>query len=272
MYSQAKSNLSVMQVNNNIMSPIDQINKAEHLSDKYSLINTRRLIDIAENQGFNVASTKYPKGKNSGHGLHLVRLDLPGHELKAKGEHKPQVIIQNAHNGTSSIRILAGVFRLICSNGLVAGDTSLNIRLRHVGLIQQEVEEAFKIAASRVENMYNKVEAFQTKELTDLDKQRFIIEALTLRAITANLSDTETERLIKSERNQQLLGRVTRLQDKGNSLWNVFNRVQEHSTRASGLQYLGDDSEFHRLHSVNQIQANTKLNQQLWELAEQFAA
>lgn len=257
-----------------IINPIDQTTKQSDLSERYSLINTRRLVDIAEAQGFKTAQIKYPKGKNSAHALHIVRLDLPGYESIQVKEYKPQVIIQNAHNGTSSIRIMAGVFRLVCSNGLVAGDTSLNIRLRHVGLKQADVEEAFQIAAKQVGGMVEKVEAFKAKQLSEEAVMAFAEQALVLRAKASALSDMEIESLLNRDNNINMrrIQRPKRRADLGTGLWEVYNRIQENCVRASGLIYQGDDKEYHRLHGVNGIQANTKLNQQLWELAESMAA
>jgi hypothetical protein len=259
---------------NTIISPINQTEKHSELSNKYSLINTRRLLDIAESQGFKTAQTKFPKGKNSAHALHIVRLDLPGYENIQVKEYKPQVIIQNAHDGTSSIRIMAGVFRLVCSNGLVAGDTSLNIRLRHVGLKQEMVEEAFQIAAKQVHGMADRVEAFKARTMSNEAILHMIEKALVVRAKASGLSETETNSLLtyRDGANTLLMNRVRRGADRGTGLWEVFNRVQENSVRNSGLVYKGDDDQYHRLYSVNGIQANTKLNQELWELAESMVA
>lgn len=256
----------------NVINPIDAVTKATDLSARYTQINTRRLIQIAEGQGFKVASTKFPRSKKSEHSLHVVRLDLPGYEVLNSKTERPQLIIQNAHNGTSSLRLMAGVFRLVCSNGLIAGDATLNVRLRHVGLIQEEIEEQLKIAAAKTFELVDKVEKFKTTYLTQDERLQFVREALAIRANASSLSKEETTRLIERQENVVKMNRIVRHADQGDAVWEVLNRVQEHSVKASGLIYWGDDNQYHRLHGVNNIQKNVKLNQQLWELAEKFAA
>lgn len=253
-----------------IRNPIDQTEPSENVSDRFSLINTRSLIALAEKQGFRLASVKYPRGKNAPHALHRVTMDMPG--LVSDRAERPQLIIQNAHNGTSTIRLMAGVFRLICSNGLIAGDTTMNIRLRHVGLIQSEVEESFQIAASSTLLLDSKIDAFKSKKLEIEQREQFVLDALAIRADAAGLSDDEKKRLVNSQYNQNVTNRVRRIGDQGLGLWEVFNRVQEKLVRIGGISYLGDDQQFHTLRAVNQIQANTKLNQALWQLAEGYAA
>lgn len=255
-------------------SPIDATNKQETLSSKYSFINTRRLLDICEGQGFKIASVKFPKGKNSEHNLHQIRLDLPGFEVTNLKQERPQLIIQNAHNGTSSLRIMAGVFRLICSNGLVAGDTTMSIRLRHVGLVQHEIEEQLQIAAEQVKIVASRVEEFKAKQLNPVQIENFVFGALKIRARVAGLNENEIQAVLayRNGMNAALLNRAKRREDQGNGLWETLNRVQENTLKYSGIQYLGSDEKFHRFGAVTNIQNNTKINQELWELAEKLAA
>ncbi len=254
-------------------SPIDATEKKTELSSKYSFINTRRLLDICEGQGFKIASVKFPKGKNSEHNLHQIRLDLPEFTTIDARQERPQLIIQNAHNGTSSLRIMAGVFRMICSNGLVAGDTTMSIRLRHVGLVQHEIEEQLKIAAEQVKIVAKRVEEFKARQLNPVEVENFVYKALALRAELAGLTESEKLAVLNHRNgiNAALLNRAKRREDQGNGLWETLNRVQENVLKYSGVQYLGSDGNYHRLGAVTQIQNNTKLNQQLWELAEKFA-
>lgn len=252
-------------------NPVVNTQKAEGLSNKYSLINTQGLIAIAENQGFKVSSIKYPRGKHVATNMHVVRLDLPGYETLAKGEYKPQLIISNSHDGKSSLRIMAGIFRLVCSNGLVAGDSTLNIRLRHVGLVQTEVEEALRIAAQKTYELQANVERFKAKKLNSEEINNYLEGVLKIRGKYSNLNTFELDSL-RSKGNIARLNRVVRLADQGNGLWEVFNRAQEKTIKASGLKYQDLDGNYHRLYGVTNLQKNLKLNQELWELTENFAA
>jgi hypothetical protein len=42
----------------------------------------------------------------------------------------PEIILYNSHNGKSALKLFAGAFRFICSNGIVAGD-GFQSKMRH---------------------------------------------------------------------------------------------------------------------------------------------
>ena len=52
-------------------------------------------------------------------------------ETQEGEEHYPQIILVNSYNATTQLSFLAGVFRLVCSNGLVVGHTVGNKTNRH---------------------------------------------------------------------------------------------------------------------------------------------
>lgn len=253
------------------VSSIETVNNSiphADLSARYSLINTRSLISIAEAKGFKVASVRYPKGKRGATAQHVVRLDLPGYESETVGEYRPQIVLKNSHDGTSRLCIMGGIFRLICENGLVAGKSFLDIRMRHVGLKQDSIEEQLHVAAEQVTQLVPLVKRFQAVTLTEKQALEFAVKALGFRAQASSLSPLETEYLMAGNTGTVL--KTRRNEDRGLGLWEVLNRIQENTTRASGLIYKGDDNDFHRLHGVHAIGANLKLNQQLWDTASEY--
>jgi len=44
-----------------------------------------------------------------------------------------EIILVNAHDGTSSYQMISGVFRFVCANGLFAGDAFEDLKVRHTG-------------------------------------------------------------------------------------------------------------------------------------------
>lgn len=254
---------------------LNNTTKAENLSDKYSLINTQGLINIAENSGFKLHSVKVPRS-DSPQSMHIVRLDVPGYELTSAKAERPQLIIQNAHNGTSSLRIMVGIFRIVCSNGLIAGDATLNVRLRHVGLVQQNVEDALQVAAKKTLDLLPQVDRLKGTILgDDATILNFAENALIIKAKIHGLSESETNSLLTYQDglNVKHIIKPIRQADQENSLWNVFNRAQEKLVKFSRLTYIDDKTgKFSSLRATNGIISNTKLNQQLWELAEKTVA
>jgi len=51
------------------------------------------------------------------------------------GEDVNEFILPNSHDGASSFHMLGGVFRFVCQNGMVVGETVGEVRVRHKGAI-----------------------------------------------------------------------------------------------------------------------------------------
>lgn len=254
-----------------LLTPIHTDEKAQGLSDKYTLVNTGKLIEIGRSLGFEISSMKYPKGARRdsiAHAEHEVRLTLPGFE---KAINKPQLVIYNSHNGRSSLRIMAGVFRLICSNGLVAGKNFLNIKLRHVGLIQTDIEESFKIAAKKAIELGDMVKRYETVSIDYDTALKLANEALSIRADIQGLEGLERESFV-SERNASKMLKIRRRGDRNQDLWTVFNIVQENTLKNSGLDYVDDDGKNRAVRGIYGIKQNIEANQALWPLLEKYAA
>ena len=63
------------------------------------------------------------------------------HASQINGREANEIILLNSHDGTSSYQMLAGMFRFVCSNGLVCGDTVANVRVPHKGDVAGHVIE-----------------------------------------------------------------------------------------------------------------------------------
>src|SRR3546814_3036217 len=55
------------------------------------------------------------------------------HASQINGREANEIILLNSHDGTSSYQMLAGMFRFVCQNGLVCGDTVADVRVPHKG-------------------------------------------------------------------------------------------------------------------------------------------
>ena len=63
----------------------------------------------------------------------LVKYEFGGHKVKiSKNDYcTPEVIWQNSYDGTIGLNILAGAFRLVCTNGMVIGIVAEKYRNKH---------------------------------------------------------------------------------------------------------------------------------------------
>ncbi len=74
------------------------------------------------------------------------------------GEHVPEIILLNSHDGTSSYQMLPGYFRFVCQNGCVCGQSLGEVRVPHRGnVVDRVIEGAYEVVGvfDRIEVMYS---------------------------------------------------------------------------------------------------------------------
>ena len=104
------------------------------MTNNYKLVKNETIIKAAE-----PIINKY-KGKlkevrvfGNGHSTHMS-WHFPNHLVKIgkNDEMTPEIVIGNSYNGTVGVNIIAGAFRLICSNGLVIGIVASKYKNKHI--------------------------------------------------------------------------------------------------------------------------------------------
>jgi hypothetical protein len=87
---------------------------------------------------FMVTQTRVRHDDRRDYTKHMIRLR---HASQINGREANEIILLNSHDGTSSYQMLAGMFRFVCSNGLVCGDTVADVRVPHKGDVAGHVIE-----------------------------------------------------------------------------------------------------------------------------------
>ncbi|HID8809883.1 TPA: DUF932 domain-containing protein, partial [Enterobacter roggenkampii] len=160
------------------------------------------------------------------------------------------------HDGSSSYQMLPGLFRFVCQNGLVCGETFGEVRVPHKGnVVEKVIEGAYEILGifDRVEE---KRDAMESLILPPPAQQAFARAALTYRFGQAHHPVTESQ--ILSPR---------RWQDERNDLWTTCQRIQENLMKG-GLPGRTAKGKRARTRGVNGIDSEVKLNRALWVMAE----
>ena len=128
-----------------------QTEKLSKLSDRYTMVPTIDVVDKFIQNGWQVSGAKQV-GKGS-FGKHQVR--LRNAELPQVGDSLLEAVITNSHNGTSTLQVGAGLFRLVCSNGLtVPVSTFGDMKQTHLNLSMSDVElitEQFVINTPKIQ-------------------------------------------------------------------------------------------------------------------------
>ena len=198
---------------------------SDKTSSKYTHIPTDRVIKDLELLGWGVVDAKEVKArKNSTKGFqkHLVVFRNPDVQIDGKGVDTvfPQVLLTNSHDGKNAFTFTAGLFRLICENGLVISTTQFeDVKMRHMGYSFEELQVKIK---EMVEKLPLTVASMNKMQATELGQNQAI--AFAKKAITTRCTDDELKR-IKIDFKDLLT--PTRDEDKGKDLWSVFNVVQE---------------------------------------------
>lgn len=212
------------------------LNQRENiLSNRYQLLTTQDAINpFTSDAGFEIASMSYggrrgkQADKRNTHGAHIVRLRNEAFKI---GNDYVELVISNSYDGTIPFAVNLGIFRLVCSNGMVVGDSLYNARVKHIGNgFQDAVTEALNNALNHVGDLKNRVEALKGYELSDSQKLE-----LAERVFKARLRDVKN--LVGFDFTRSL--RPERREDFASDAWTFINVLQEKCLRG-GVHYIHD--------------------------------
>lgn len=233
-------------------------NKHASRSEKYTFIPTITLLENLQREGFQpffACQSRVRDPDRREHTKHMLRLRRTG---QINGQQVPEIIILNSHGGESSFQLLPGIFRSVCTNSLVCGQSFGEIRVPHRGNVVEKVIEG----AYEVLGIFDKAEekrgAMESLLLPPPAQQAFARAALTYRFGEDHQPVTASQILTPR-----------RYEDRQDDLWSVFNRCQENLLKG-GLP--GRTAKGKRSHTraVNGIDGDIKLNRALWVMAEQM--
>ena len=231
----------------------------ESRSERYSYIPTVAVLNELRKEGFQpfmVTQTRVRNAERRDFTKHMIRLRHAG-QINARCEAN-EIILLNSHDGTSSYQMLAGMFRFVCSNGLVCGDTVADVRVPHKGdVTAQVVEGAYRVLGGFDRALASR-ELMQDVTLDTGEAEVFARAALSLKY-------DEPEKPAPVTESQILLPR--RVEDRRSDLWTVFNRTQENLTKG-GLSGRTVNGSRQKTRPVLGIDQNIKLNRALWLLAD----
>jgi hypothetical protein len=225
------------------------------MTNKYSFVPTDQVMEFFDREGWEIASVK-----QSGRGLHAVHeLRYRNSELPKVGDTLVEAVIRNSHNGTSAFSMGAGLFRLVCSNGLtVPTSVAESFKLRHNHFSLDDVKELADSFSKKLPMIEGSVSKMMERELSLDEKRNFVMDAAKIRWAVGSVPTTI---------NVEDILNPLRKEDQGDDLWRVFNVVQEKMMRG-GVTYKSARGRSTSLKGIKSIQASNRLNTKLWENAE----
>lgn len=250
----------------------------ESRSARYVFTDTRVVLNGLLSEGFRIAEVRQGGSRIAGKAAftkHAIRLTAPdsGAVVTPGGDRSlPQVILRNAHDGTSSYQLRSGWWRFACLNGLVVGEDFEDFRVGHVaGAPEKIIDAAFRVV-SQFPEITDNVRHMSGLALSRGEQLAFAESAALLRW------EPETGENAKAPPIEPgVLLEAKRSSDTGADLWSVMNRTQENLIRG-GQRYLrrGEDArgrptvQRRSVGAVNSIDEDSKINRALWTLAQRM--
>lgn len=240
---------------------------AEHPHDsrgqRYAFIPTAEVVRGLQREGFQAYEVRQTRCRDESKReftKHLMRFRHPDALPRHDGE-IPEIILVNSHDGTSSYQLMSGIFRMICSNGLISGDISDSIRIRHSGKVVQDVIEGSFRVIDNLKQVENRIDDYKSIQLDKPEQLLLAHAAHSLRWDDPQTAPVEAEKLIEPHR----------WEDRVSDLWHTFNTIQE-SLVNGGVKGHSANGRRITTRAVGGVQENVKLNRALWALADSFAA
>lgn len=221
------------------------MDKAPHLTERYGQVTTGQAIGVLADFGYYpVQAAQVGKTRFAKHMLAFAS------DLRL-GD-RPELILYNSHDGTSALKMFAGFWRAICSNGLVAGD-GFKSRMLHNTSTVRNFETLITSTAARLYDLQDSIDRMRSKTMAPGDALEFVKVGAHFRW----KEERVTDRTIKDIMTPRRFG------DDSTDVWSVYNRLQESLIRG-GVRVGPEDR---KARAISSIQQNLRINQELWDLA-----
>jgi len=261
------------------------------VSSKYSHIPTDKLIDDMELLGWIAIDAKEVKARQAstkGFQKHLVVFRNPEIVInqlpegitrddksptgyrKADGTFAkansidtvfPQILLTNSHDGKNAFTFTAGLFRMICENGLVISTNEFEkVSIRHMGYdfeeLQKQINEMVEKLPLTVESMNKMIDTkMEEKAILDFAKNMLAVRfpEEELKRITIDMDEFITP---------------VRPEDKGDDLWSVFNVIQEKIIEGDFDYTIG--TKHRKARQIKNFKQDMDLNSKMFDVALQY--
>lgn len=235
---------------------------SDRVSGRYQMIPTVGVVDALRGAGWEPTFAAQSRAKDPDRGFvqrHVVRFRHPDMQPYAIDSLFPELVLVNSHDGSSAYQLHAGLFRLVCGNGLIVADaTFTKLSIRHSGRAAQDVIDASYRVVEDVPKIVGAVDEMRGVELLDGEREVFADSAALLRWEPGH-APVEARKLLTPRRPE----------DGRRDLWTTFNVVQENLVRG-GLSGRTASGRRHTTRGVKSVDADTKLNKALWHLATEM--
>ena len=240
------------------------------VSGKYLFVNTETIVDDLDKLGWKPVQAAQRKSRGNGtiFSKHMVAFQNPDIKIKGEGgdDSFPRIIMTNSHDGMQAFKFSVGIFRMVCSNGLVVADEQFSdFKIKHKGYTFGELRNVVKQAVEDLPNKVQVMNDMKNRILTQEEKNQLALDAMLIRANIQPGSEKAAKFNYDDETIEDILD-PKRKEDKGNDLWRVFNVVQEKITQGEFSAALSG-AKVRKVRKIKSVEKDIKGNQELLKLA-----
>ena len=237
-------------------------------SQRYLYIPTGTVLTALHDAGFAPTTVMQSKSRD------ITRQDFTKHLIRLRkfddlGYTKPdvhEVVLVNSHDGTSAYNLYSGIFRLVCTNGMIVGDIDSTMKVYHKGnnVAGQVVESTLRIVEESEEVM-NDITEMKQIELSR--PEQLLLAEMSLKARFDVDEEDEQQKEIPYQPQDFL--RTHRTEDVGTDLYRTFNVIQENAIKG-GVSRRDRKGQRHTTREIKGIDQNVRVNRLLWELTQRM--
>lgn len=242
------------------------------VSDKYTFVPTIDIIERLRAEANLVpitarqSRTRWGSGKNGyqKHEVRLVDARALTQGVRNVGDAYPTVNLTNSHDTGAALAIDAGLFRLVCANGMMVPDNlAQSVRVRHTGDLGEVIDGVFSVVEES-QNLLELVEEYRGIVVPKDAQVAFATAALELRESSLPVT---AEQLLRPRRYEDRSAQDYSLPKP--DLWTTVNVVQESLVRGGQVSKSSTGRRM-RTRAIADIAQDQKLNKALFVLAEQL--
>jgi len=231
-------------------------------SDKYHFVSTIDVIDEIKSFNWYPTSVQQSSVKDinkEGYQRHLVRFRHFDDLLNPR-ENAVELLLFNSHDRSTAFSISAGIYRFVCSNGLVIADSVFeSYKIKHIGDRYTDIETAIDKITSFKPQLQKKIDRFETITLSQAEQESFARSSIPLRF----------DRHLQVDYKDLLIPH--RDEDTKDDLYTTLNIIQENLLRGNLTGVNNSTGRKFTSKEITSIGKDVDVNQGLWDIAERIA-
>ena len=252
------------------------------VSDKYAFIPTTKIVESLDHHGWvpvQAEAVNVRKESRQGFQKHLIRFRHNESTPIVDGCH-PEIVMTNSHDGLAAFNFQLGLFRMVCSNGLVVSNGMMSkFRITHKGVVHGQVNRLVDHVMNEAPKMTSQIERYQEITFDMTQYRMFVAKALEIRWKKA-FEPMMNNQYVTQDGSVQIDGtRLERYKREpeilASNMWQIYNNLQNRLVETGGNFIMKEKSHYNhkykgpgKVRRIKSINENIRVNSLLWLLMQ----